>query len=126
MEDKVLCLLSHDQWTCCCTHLHVCSCIQVAPTAQFCSTSFTHVSCVGEYEAEDEEVHNAISKLEIGRSDKKLLGELKMKKDKMSIAQLQQYLVNKVNAENKNKAKADQSSCEQFETEVFKWKPLRR
>ncbi len=51
---------------------------------------------------------------------------MKIKKVKMSIAQLQQYLVNKVKAENENKAKADQSSCEQFETEVFKWKPLRR
>ena len=78
------------------------------------------------YDEKDEEVHTAISKLEIVRTDKKLLGELKIKKDKMSIAQLQQYLVDKANAENANKAKADQVGCEQFETEVFKWKPLRR
>ena len=55
-----------------------------------------------------------------------MLGEMKIKKDKMSIAQLQDYLVFKVKAENENKAKADPSSCEHFETEVFKWKPLRR
>ncbi len=78
------------------------------------------------YDEEDEEVHTAISKLEIFRTDKKLLVELKIKKDKMSIAQLQQYLVDRANAENENKAKADQIGCEQFETEVFKWKPLRR
>jgi len=77
------------------------------------------------YDEEDEEVHTAISKLEIVRTDKKLLGELKIKKEKMSIAQLQKYLADKANADNKNKAKADQIGCEQFETEVFKWKPLR-
>ena len=77
------------------------------------------------YDENDEEVHIAISKLEIVRTDKKL-AELKIKKDKMSIAQLQQYLVDKANAENENKAKADQIGCEQFGTEVFKWKPLRR
>jgi len=72
------------------------------------------------YDEEDEEVHTAISKLEIVRTDKKLLGELKIKKEKMSIAQLQQYLADKANADNKNKAKADQIGCGQFETEVFK------
>ncbi len=72
------------------------------------------------YDEEDKEVYTAISKLEIVRTDKMLLGELKIKKDKMSIAQLQQYLVDKDNAEDKNKAKADQIGCGQFETEVFK------
>ena len=116
MEDNILCLLFHDQQTCCCTHLHVCPCIQLAPTAQFCS--ITHVSCLGTYDEEHEEVHNAISKLESVRRDKVLLGEMKIKKDKMSIAQLQEYLVFKVKAKNKNKAKADQSSCEQSEPEA--------
>ena len=115
MEDKFLCLLSHDQWTCCCTHLRVYPCIQLAPTAQLCS--ITHVSCLGTYDREDEEVHNAISESEVVRIDKELLDEQKIKKDNMSIAQLQQYLV--------DKAKADQNSCEQSETEVLKWKPLR-
>ncbi len=40
----------------------------------------------------------------------------------MSIAQLQEYLVDKDKEEDKDKA--DRRSCEQFETEVFKWKPL--
>ncbi len=82
MEDKVLCLLSHDQWTCCCTHLHVCPCIQLAATAQLCS--ITHVSCLGTYDEEDEEVHNAISELEVVRIDKELLTtqQQKIKKDK--------------------------------------------
>ncbi len=78
------------------------------------------------YDEEDEEVHTAISELESVRTDKELLGKLNIKKEKMSIAQLQQYLVNKTKADNENKAKADESGCEQFETEVFKWKPLRR
>ncbi len=124
MEDMVLCLLSHEQWTCCCTLLHACPCIQLALTAQFCS--ITHVSCLGMYDEEDEQVHTAISKLEIVRTDKELLGKLKIKKEKMSIAQLQQYLVDKAKADNKNKAKAEQIGCEQFETGVFGWKPLRR
>ena len=34
---------------------------------------------------------------EIVRNNKQLLGELKIKKDKMSVAQLQQYLVDKIN-----------------------------
>ncbi|KAL0018410.1 hypothetical protein WJX79_006129 [Trebouxia sp. C0005] len=72
----------------------------------------------GTYDEEHEEVHNAISKLESVRRDKVLLGEMKIKKDKMSIAQLQEYLVFKVKAKNKNKAKADQSSCEQSEPEA--------
>ena len=124
MEGMVLCLLSHEQWTRCCTHLHACPCIQLALTAQFCS--ITHVSCLGMYDEEDEELHTAISKLEIVRTDKELLGKLKIKKEKMSIAQLQQYLVDKAKVDNENKAKADQIDCEQFETEVFRWKPLRR
>ena len=62
------------------------------------------------YNSQDLEVHNAISRMEIVRSDKQLLGEPRIKKDKMSIAQLQQYLVNMVNAGNRNNAKADQSS----------------
>ena len=57
------------------------------------------------YDEEDEEVHTAISKLEIVRTDKELLGKLKIKKEKMSIAQLQQYLVDKAKADNENKAK---------------------
>ncbi len=96
----------------------------MALTAQFCS--ITHVSCIGMYDEEDEEVHTAISELESVRTDKELLGKLNIKKEKMSIAQLQQYLVNKTKADNENKAKADEIGCEQFETEVFKWKPLRR
>jgi len=65
-------------------------------------------------------VYNAISKLEIIRSDKELLTQLAIKKPKMSIVQLQKYLVDK------DKDKAEKRGCEQFETEVFKWKPLRR
>jgi len=67
-------------------------------------------------------VYNAISKLEIIRSDKELLTQLAIKKPKMSIVQLQKYLVDK----DKDKDKAEKRGCEQFETEVFKWKPLRR
>ena len=78
------------------------------------------------YDEEDEEVHTAISKLEIVRTDKELLGKLKIKKEKMSIAQLQQYLGDKAKADNENKAKAEQIGCEQFETGMFGWKPLRR
>ena len=71
------------------------------------------------YNSQDEEVHNAISRMEIVRSDKQLLGEPRIKKDKISIAQLQQYLVNMVDAGNRDNAKAEPK--QQFETEVFKW-----
>ena len=48
--------------------------------------------------------------MEIVHSDKHLLGEPRIKKDNISIAQLQQYLVNMVDAGNRDNAKADQSS----------------
>lgn len=44
----------------------------------------------------------------------------------MSLAQLKDYLVEKYKDEDRDKNKASKSSCEQFENEVFKWKPLKR
>ena len=53
MEDKSLCLLCCEQWTCCCTHSQECPCIQMAATSQSYGTSFMHVSSVGMYVSED-------------------------------------------------------------------------